>query len=63
MHLLSQHGDVVLVSVVLDVASQMSKLWRKDSGSTGKQKMYKCFCYNPDVTSCINGDTRIEIFV
>ena len=32
---LSLHSDVICVSVVLGVLSQLSKLWRNDSGSTG----------------------------
>ena len=32
------HSEMVRVSVVLGFASQLSKLWRNDSGSTGKQK-------------------------
>ena len=35
------HSDFVRVRVVLGVASELSKLWRNDSGSTGKQKTFK----------------------
>ena len=65
---LSLHSDVVRVSVVLGVASQLSKLWRNDSGSTGKKKIFnkifgsgsirpKCHLRNleADVTSCVSG--------
>ena len=38
---LSLHSDIVRVGVVLGVASQLSKLWRNDRGSTGKQKTFK----------------------
>ena len=32
---------MVRVSVVLGVASQLSKLWRNDRGSTGNQKTFE----------------------
>ena len=38
---LSLQSDIVRVSVALGVASQLSKLWRADRGSTGKQKTFK----------------------
>ena len=38
---LSLHSDIVRVSVALAVRSQLSKLWRNDRGSTGKQKTFK----------------------
>ena len=38
---LNLHSDIVHVSVGLAVASQLSKLWRNDRGSTGKQKTFK----------------------
>ena len=45
------HCDVVPVSVVLGVVSQLPKLWRNDSRSTGKQKTFKrdfrVFLYTP----------------
>ena len=41
MPYLSLHSDLVRVCVVLGVASLLSKLWRNDSGSTGKQNMFK----------------------
>ena len=48
---LSLHSDIVRVSVALAVASQLSKLWRNDKGSTGKQKTFKrdfgVFLYTP----------------
>ena len=37
---LSLHSDIVRVSVALAVASQLSKLWRNDRGSTDKQKTF-----------------------
>ena len=49
---LSLHSDIVRVSVVLvGVAPQLSKLWRNDRGSSGKQKTFKgdfnFFLYTP----------------
>ena len=48
---LSLQSDIVRVSVALVVASQLSKLWRTDRGSTGKQKTFKrdfgVFMYTP----------------
>ena len=38
-------SDVVHISVVLGVASQLSNLWRNDSGYTGKQNMFKQDCW------------------
>ena len=35
------YSGMVCVSVVLDLAPQLLKLWRNDSGSTGKQKTFK----------------------
>ena len=35
------HSDIVRVGVVLGVAPQLSKMWRNDRGSTGKQKIFK----------------------
>ena len=35
------HSDIVCVSVASAFASQLSKLWRNDRGSTGKQKTFK----------------------
>ena len=34
------YGDVVRVSVMLGVASQLPKLWQNTSGSTGKQEIF-----------------------
>ena len=61
---------------MLGVASQLSKLWRNDRGSTGNQKTFKrdsgVFCIwlkfdyrnlEADVTSCVNGVTGIEFCV
>ena len=48
---LSFHSDIVRVSEVLGVASQMSKLWQNDMGSPGKPKPLKrdmwVFLYTP----------------
>ena len=41
MPYLSLHSDIVCISVVLSVASHLSKLWGYDRGSTGKQKTFK----------------------
>ena len=41
MPYISLHGDIVHVILVLGVASQLSKLWRNDRGSTDKQKTFK----------------------
>ena len=41
MPYLSLHSEVVRVSAVLGVASQLPKLWRNDRESTGKQKTFK----------------------
>ena len=38
---LSLHSDVIRVSIVLSVESQLIKLWRNDSGTTGKQKTFE----------------------
>ena len=38
---LGLHSDIVCVSVVLDVVSQLYKVWQNDSGPTGKQKTFK----------------------
>ena len=47
----SLHSDILRVSVVLCVASQLSKLWRKYRGSTSKRKTFKpdsgVFLYTP----------------
>ena len=67
---LSLHSDFDRVSVLLGVVSQLLKLWRKDSGSTGKQKTFKrdfrVFLYAQiaiNVSSCVKGVTEIEILV
>ena len=44
-------GNIVRVNVALAVASQLSKVWRNDRGSTGKLKTFKrgsgVFLYTP----------------
>ena len=48
---LSLHSDIVHVSVALGFASQLSKWWGNDRGSTGKQNTLKqgfgVFLYTP----------------
>ena len=50
---LSLHSDIVRFSVAIAVASQLSKLWRNDRGSTCKQKTFKrdfgVFLYTPNM--------------
>ena len=59
MPYLSLHSDIVCGSVVLSVASQLSKLWRNDRGSTGKQKTFKrdfrVFLYSPKMRLTLFG--------
>ena len=38
---LGLHSDFVCVRVALGAASKLYKVWRNDSGSTGKQKTFK----------------------
>ena len=58
MPYLSLHSEVFHVSVVLGVSSQLSKLWRNDRVSTGKQKKFRrnygVFLYMPKMrlTNC-----------
>ena len=54
--------------MVFGFASQLSKLWRNDSGSTGKQKTVACDTFKTGITqyggwryACVNGVTGIEI--
>ena len=46
-------SDVDRISVTLCVASQLSKLWRNDSGSTIKQSMFNqisgSVCIRPEL--------------
>ena len=60
---ISLHCDVVPVSVVLGVVSQLPKLWRNDSGSTGKQKTlrrdFRVFVYMPK--NAINAIWRLTL--